>query len=97
MEFGGYFQSLAVIFALLGFLGLVLWGVKRYGAKFGFNRFRQERDLSLEDHIPLGPKRDVCVVRYRDKRFLLGVTDQGISLLSALDDEKDQGEQHVRA
>ncbi|MBI9089835.1 MAG: flagellar biosynthetic protein FliO [Desulfobacterium sp.] len=92
MELGGYFQSLTIIFVILGFLGLVLWGIKRYGARFGFNRFHQDRDLCLEDHISLGPKRDACVIRYKDKRFLLGVTDHGISLLSVLDNDKKQGE-----
>lgn len=91
MELGGYFQSLTIIFVLLGFLGLVLWAVKRYGARFGFDRFHPDRNLCLEDHITLGPKRDVCVVRYKDKKFLLGATDHGITLLSVIDDEKKQG------
>jgi len=92
MELGGYFQSLTIIFLILGFLGLVLFGVKRYGARFGVGRFNKDRELFLEDHIGLGPKRDVCVVRYRKKKFLLGATDHGISLLSVIDDDKDQGE-----
>ena len=85
MEPGGYFQSLTVIFVILGFLGLVLWAVKRYGSRFGLSRFKSQRDLTLEAHLSLGPKRDVCVISYRGKKFLLGATDHGVTLLSAID------------
>ena len=93
MEFGGYYQSLIVIFVILGFLGLFLWIVKKYGTRFGFNPMRQTRNLYLEDSIALGPKRDACVVRYNKKKFLLGVTDSRITLLSVINDTDNTDEQ----
>ena len=89
MEFGGYYQSLIVIFIILGFLGLVLWVVKKYGTKFGFNPMKKDKNLYLEDYIALGPKRNACVVVYKEQKFLLGVTDQNINLLSVIDDVDD--------
>ena len=92
MEFGGYTQSLIIIFIILGFLTIVLLVVKKYGARFGFNRSFKNKNLYLEDHIALGPKRNACVVVYKGKKFLLGVTDNNISLLSVLDDRENEGE-----
>jgi flagellar protein FliO/FliZ len=92
MESGGYYQSIIVIFVILGFLALVLFAVKKYGIKFGMNRLNQNKDFCLEDHISLGPKRDACIVRYKEKKFLLGVTDHRISLISVIEDLKDKEE-----
>lgn len=92
MEFGGYTQSLIIIFIILGFLALVLLVVKKYGARFGFNKPFKNKDLYLEDHIALGPKRNACVVVYKGQKFLLGVTDHRVSLLSVIEDSKNQGE-----
>ena len=92
MELGGYTQSLIIIFIILGFLALVLLVIKKYGTRFGFNKAFKNKDLYLEDHIALGPKRNACVVVYKEKKFLLGVTDNNISLLSVIDDRKFEGE-----
>ena len=86
---GTYFQSLVVIVSLLGLLLLMLWGVKKYGLKLGFHPGMKGRELKMEDHLSLGPKRDVCIVRYRNKHYMLGVTDQRVSLLSVLDPGKE--------
>ncbi|MDY0220924.1 MAG: flagellar biosynthetic protein FliO [Desulfobacterium sp.] len=86
MEPGSYLQSLTVIFVILGFLILVLLGIKRYGVRFGLSSLKQHRELTIEAHLSLGPKRDVCVVRYKDKKFLLGATDSGITLLAVVDE-----------
>ena len=88
------YSSLAVIFSILGFLVLVLFGMKRYGTRLGLKRLDSNRTLILEDRISLGPKRDACVVRFREKSYLLGVTDHHISLLAAVDNPlKQEGRQ----
>ncbi|WP_022665970.1 FliO/MopB family protein [Desulfospira joergensenii] len=84
------YSSLAAIFAILGFLILILFAIKKYGTRLGMKQLRQNRTLVLEDRISLGQKRDACVVRFREKTYLLGVTDHHISLLAAFDNPPEQ-------
>ncbi|MCG8564150.1 MAG: flagellar biosynthetic protein FliO [Desulfobacterales bacterium] len=88
MALGGYLQSLVIIFSILGFLGMVLWLVKRYGLKLGVSSGRG-RDLTLEDRISLGPKREICMVRYKNRRFMVGSTDHHLSLIAEMAQEKE--------
>ncbi len=88
-SWGGYFQALAVLFLIVGLLWLVLWYVKRKG---GFKILTMQGDLTLESRMALGPKKSLIVVRFLNKRVLLGVTDQQITMLTELptDDEPTQ-------
>lgn len=81
---GGYIQALGVLFVLVALFCVTLWLVRRFG------RFRflprpgsLPRDaLVMEAQLPLGPRKGLMVVRFLNKRLLLGVTEQRISLLS---------------
>ena len=84
---GGYFQALAVMALLLGMLWGVLWLLRRSG------KFRSipvpgafpKESLRMEAQIPLGPKKGLAVVRYLNKRLLLGITEHQIVLLQESD------------
>lgn len=91
MGFEGYIQSLIVIFLILGFLLIVLWAVKKYGIRLGLAKMGTDKDLVLENHISLGPKRDACVVRYKNKKYILGVTDHQINLIAEIEDNNHEG------
>lgn len=87
---GGYFQAIGVLLLLLALLWGVVWLVRKYG-KFNFlpQPGALPRDaLRLEAQLPLGPKRSLVVVRFLNKRVLLGVTDHQITLL------QEAGEHH---
>jgi flagellar protein FliO/FliZ len=45
--------------------------------------------LRLESRLALGPRKWIMAVRYMDKRLLIGVTDQNISLLATTPLEQD--------
>ncbi len=66
------------------------WLLKRYGPKTGLGFARG--DLKLEGQLSLGPKRHVVVVRFLNRRMVLGVTEQHINLLTEVkagdDDEQ---------
>jgi flagellar biogenesis protein FliO len=47
---------------------------------------RRERALQLCETLPLGDRRFVMVVQFERRRFLIGATNQSISLLDRLDD-----------
>lgn len=79
----GYFQAIGVLLLLLAILWGVVWAVRKYG-RFSFlpqpGAFPRD-GLRLEAQLPLGPRKGLMVVRFLNKRLLLGVTDHQITLL----------------
>ena len=54
---------------------------------------RQERSLRLCETLALGDRRFLMVVRFEQRRFLIGTTNQSISLLERLDDRGHASEE----
>jgi flagellar protein FliO/FliZ len=83
-SWSGYFYAIGALCLILGALWGVLWLMRRSG-KFRFmpsyNTFPRDA-LRIEAQIPLGPRRGLMVVRFLNKRLLLGLSDQQINLLS---------------
>jgi flagellar protein FliO/FliZ len=88
----GYFEALAGVFLILAILVAGFWLVKRYGSRAGLRMFGRG-DLQLEGTLSLGAKRSVVVVRFLNKRLVLGVTDANINLLTELDDHDQDFDQ----
>lgn len=92
---GGYLEAVGLLFLLLAGLCLVLWCVRRFG-KFSFlprpGAFPRDA-LTMEAQLPLGPRKGLMVVRFFNRRLLLGVTEQHIALLTEGSvDESPSGE-----
>lgn len=68
---------------LLAVIFLAYWLLKRYGPKAIAGGGRG--NLQLEDRVMVGNQQSVCVVTYKDRRFLIGATGQNIRLLADLD------------
>lgn len=81
---GGYFQALAAVFLILGALAFAFYILKRYGRRAGLSVFNRD-DLEIEGQLAIGPKKNVVVVRFLNKRLVLGVTDSNINLLTEAD------------
>lgn len=83
---GGYFQAIG----LLLFMLMLLWLGLRLLRRFGKGRFMPRNeplsadDLYLEGNLPLGQNRSVCVVRFRDRQLVLGVTENQINYLTEM-------------
>ena len=83
-SWGSYVQAVGILFLLVAVMWLAVWLARRYG-KFNFlpRPGSLPRDaLVMEAQLPLGPRKGLMVVRFLNKRLLLGVTDQQITLLS---------------
>ncbi len=83
-NWSGYIQAIGILCILLAALWLLVWLVRRYG-KFNFlpRPGGLPRDaLIMEAQLPLGPRKGLMVVRFLNKRLLLGVTEHQITLLS---------------
>lgn len=64
---------------------------------FGHIRIRRrERALRLGETVSLGEKRLVAVVEFEEQRFLIGVTNQSITLLRGLDEAVPQTQRNTR-
>ncbi len=86
MDFG--FQLAKVAFSLtmvLGMLALTAYGLKRFG------RWTKHSDgnswIEIVGRQPIGMKHQLLLVRVRGQLLFLGVSPQGISLLSPVDGE----------
>lgn len=90
-SWGNYVQALGVMCFLLAALWFAVWAIRRYG-KFNFlpRPGSLPRDcLVMEAQMPLGPRKGLMVVRFMDRRLLLGVTEQQISLLKETSAQAD--------
>lgn len=87
LSWAGYFQALAILCFGLALLWGVLWLVRRRGgAPFGL---ASPAGLRLESRLSLGPKKWILVLRFQDRRLIVGVTDQQFSLLSEMYVDED--------
>lgn len=83
-SWSGYAQAVGILFLLLAALWLAVWLLRRYG-RFNFlprPGALPRGSLVMEAQLPLGPRKGLMVVRFLNKRLLLGLTDQQITLLS---------------
>ena len=83
-SWGSYIQAVGILFLLVAVLWLAVWLARRFG-KFNFlpRPGALPRDaLVMEAQLPLGPRKGLMVVRFLNRRLLLGVTDQHITLLT---------------
>ena len=81
---GGYLQGIGVMFLLLAVLWFHVRLLRRYGR---FNFIPRQGSLPrdaffMEAQMPVGPRKCLMVVRFMQKRYLLAVTEQQISLIS---------------
>jgi flagellar biogenesis protein FliO len=53
-------------------------------------KVRRHHSLRLCETLPLGEKRFLAVVQFEDRRFLIGATNQTISLLDRLENQATQ-------
>lgn len=77
-----YFQALGAIFLILAVLAGGFYLLKRFGPRAMGGGVFGRGTLQLEAQLPLGPRRSVVVVRFLNKRLVLGVTDSNINLLT---------------
>lgn len=89
-----YFKFVGVIFLMLAALAAAFYLLKRYGPKAGLGALTRS-DLVLEGQLALGPKRQIVVVRFLNKRLVLGVTDANINLLTETEADHDDHDDDI--
>lgn len=96
LGWSGYFQAIGSIFLILAVLGGGFYLLKRFGPRAVGGGVFGRGTLQLEAQLPLGPRRSVAVVRFLNKRLVLGVTDSNITLLTETEtDDDDEVPEHT--
>lgn len=83
-SWGGYFQALGILCLLLALLWFAVWAIRKYG-RFNFlpkPGSLPKNSLVMETQMPLGPKKGLMVVKFFNRRLLLGITEHQITLLT---------------
>ena len=84
---GAYFQAIGMVFLILAVLAGGFYLLKRVGPRAGLGRL-SKGNLRLEGQLSIGAKKSVVVVRFLNKRLVLGVTDTSINLLTTETDHE---------
>jgi flagellar protein FliO/FliZ len=87
----GYIRALGVLVLTLGAVWAAVWFLRRSGRFAGMPRIGSlPRDgLYLERQLGLGPRKGLIVVRFLNRRLLLGVTEHQITLLTETDPDDE--------
>ena len=86
---GNYFQAIGFLLLILGGLYMGIWALKRFGKLPALGGRLSRSGVAVEGQFHLGPKKSLVVVRFLNKRLLLGVTDHQINLLTEMEAEHD--------
>lgn len=91
MNYFDYFQTLLIIFLLLGLMYGALYFIKKnfYGAVFKNNGNARVKTLAI---VPLMPKKYIAIVEINDKILTIGISDQNMVLLDKEEKENDGNE-----
>ena len=89
-SWSGYFMAIGALLFVLGLLWLVVWALRKRGALPGMARLGRN-SFKVEASLPLGPKKNLVLVRFLNSRFLLGVTDHQITLIKEVEGQDAHG------
>ncbi len=70
------------LFLILAMLFMIYYLMKRLNLGHGFTGARKG-ELKIVDRLPLGPRQNITVIKYRGQDLVLGVTQDKITLLHA--------------
>jgi flagellar biosynthetic protein FliO len=78
-----YLETFSALGLILGLIGLLYWAGTRIDRRFGAGS--PHRKMQLSERVSLGDKRSLLLVRIEGKAYVLGATNQNISLIATLD------------
>lgn len=81
------FSTITALALIVGIMLVLFYIMRRYGHKIGLPQVKTG-NIKLLGQLPLGPKRGVALVETEGKKFLIGVTDNSINLISRIDGQE---------
>ncbi|SMF24842.1 flagellar protein FliO/FliZ [Desulfovibrio gilichinskyi] len=83
--FSSVLKMSGALFFILAMLLLAFYILRRLNLGGTFSPLRS-RDLQVVERLPLGPRQNITVVKYRGQDLVLGVTQDRITLLQTRDE-----------
>ena len=86
-----WWSTIAYLVSLFAIFVFVV-GLAYFAARFLGGRFAQQKmgyGGHILSHLPLGPNRSVCIMEMAGRVFMLGVTEQSITLLTEITDPEE--------
>lgn len=81
-------QVAGALCLMLAFILVGFWALRRFGGRMGLG-VSANKQLQIEGTLGLGPKKTLVVVRFLNKRLVLGVTDANINLITEMEADDD--------
>jgi flagellar protein FliO/FliZ len=81
-EFMLYYKVLGSLLLVLGVLAVVAYGLKRWSRLFGQTTSNDQ--IQILTRLALGPKHYLVLIQIQGQQWLLGVSPEGIRMLSAV-------------
>lgn len=92
LNMANYIEAIGMLFGLLALIFLGFYLLKKFSSRTMFGGTRQHQ-LTIESTLGLGPRKHVTVVRFLNKRMVLGVTDSSITCLHIQEDDDHADEE----
>ncbi|QJB58399.1 flagellar biosynthetic protein FliO [Pseudodesulfovibrio sp. zrk46] len=93
---GTVLTTLGYLCLLLGVIYFAYWALKRLGFH-GMGMRSGSNAPQLVTRLMLGHKQNVSVVYYRGKEFMLGVTDEHVTLLKEFEVDEEWEEESIKS
>lgn len=82
---GSILKMGGALFFILAMLLLAFYLLRRFNIGGSFPGVRKGA-LQIVDRLPIGPRQNITVVKYKDREMVVGVTQDRITLLHAGDE-----------
>jgi len=82
---GSVLKMSGALFFILAMLLLAFYLLRRFNIGGSFSGARQG-DLQIVERLPLGPRQNITVIKYRDSEMVVGITHDRITLLHTRDE-----------
>ncbi|WP_027720608.1 flagellar biosynthetic protein FliO [Maridesulfovibrio zosterae] len=82
---GSVLKMSGALFFILAMLLLAYYFLRRFNIGGSFPGARKG-DLQIVERLPLGPRQNITVIKYRDREMVVGITHDRITLLHARDE-----------
>lgn len=83
MDFADLSRVLLAFVAVIGFIGLAAFAVRRFGLADGVNSLARERRLSVVESLPVDARRRAVIIRCDGREHLVLIGQSGEMLIDA--------------
>ena len=94
IAWGNYLEAIGILCFAIGGLWLLLWLIRRrrYGGSFA-----RVPSMYIESRLALAPRKWVVITRFKNKRLILGLTEENVTLLTEMEVDDEPSTLHGKS